>query len=88
MGLVIISCILYIMEKMRLTVKVKTGKGKNNVIKHDFGEYEVWVKSPPIKGAANRELIKVLANYFSVKSYNLRIVKGLTSQIKILELSK
>jgi uncharacterized protein YggU (UPF0235/DUF167 family) len=71
---------------MRLTVHIKTGKGESKVIKHEFAVYEVWVKARPVKGAANKELIVTLANYFSVKTYNLRIVSGLTSPLKILEL--
>ena len=73
---------------MRMNVVVKTGKGESKVIKHDFAEYEVWVKARPVKGAANRELIETLANYFNVKNYNFRIVSGLTSSNKIIELSK
>ncbi len=73
---------------MRINIKVKVGKKEIRVIKHDFGEYEVWVKSFPTKGRANKELISVLADYFSVKPYNLRIVKGLTSSNKIVELTK
>lgn len=73
---------------MRINVFVKSGKKESKVIKKDFGEYEVWVKAKPVKGAANKEIIDVLANYFSVKPYNLRIVKGLTSPLKIIELKK
>lgn len=73
---------------MRMDVLVKTGKNENKVIKRDFAKYEVWVKARPVKGAANKEVIKVLADYFSVKTFNLRIVKGLTSPLKIIELSK
>ncbi|KKQ25609.1 MAG: hypothetical protein US39_C0006G0047 [Microgenomates group bacterium GW2011_GWC1_37_12b] len=71
---------------MRMDVSVKTRKEKTNVIKKGFGNYEVWVKAPPYKGMANKEVISVLANYFSVKPYNLRIVKGLTSSLKVVEL--
>lgn len=73
---------------MRIDIKVKAGKNENKVIKKDFCDYEVWVKSPPTKGLANKELIKVLADYFNVKPYNLRIVAGLTSSNKIVELKK
>jgi hypothetical protein len=73
---------------MRMDIKVKAGKNNNKVTKIDFAKYEVWVKSPPTKGLANKELVKVLANYFNVKPYNLRIVKGLTSPDKIVELTK
>ncbi len=73
---------------MDINVRVKTGKKENRVIKNDFADYEVWVKSPPIRGLANKELIKVLAAHFNVKEYDLRIIKGLTSPFKILRLIK
>ena len=71
-----------------MDVLVKIGKKESKVIKNGFGDYEVWIKARPVKGAANKELIKVLANYFNVKPYNLRIVKGLNSPKKIVELTK
>jgi len=71
-----------------MDVHVKTGKKTGKVIKKDFGVYEVWVKSPPVKGAANKELITALANHFNVKTYNLRIIKGPASSLKIVELSE
>ena len=73
---------------MDINVRVKTGKSINKVIKKDFAQYEVWVKAPPFKGLANKELIKILADYFNTKPSNLRIVKGLTSPVKILRYSK
>jgi len=73
---------------MQLNVTVKTNKVESKVIKKDLGEYEVWLRSAPIKGQANKELIKVLANYFSVKPNNLRIIKGFKSHLKVIELIK
>ena len=73
---------------MDLEIHIKTRKSEAKVIKKAFGEYEVWVKSAPIKGAANNELIIILASYFNTKPYNLRIIKGLTSPIKIIKLCK
>lgn len=72
---------------MRIDIHVKSGKNEGRVIKKGFADYEVWVKSPPLKGLANKELIITLANYFNVKPYKLRIVKGHTSPLKIVELS-
>lgn len=73
---------------MRFDVKVKTGKGETKVIKKGFGKYEVWVKARPVKGAANKELLRVLADYFNVKPSNLRIIRGLKTSNKILDISK
>lgn len=73
---------------MRFEVRVKTGKNEIKVIKKEFGRYEVWVKARPVKGAANKELLATLADYFSVKPYKLDIIRGITSPIKIIELKK
>lgn len=72
---------------MKIDIHVKTGKNEGRVIKKGFADYEVWVKSPPVKGLANKELIITLANYFNVKPRNLRIVKGYMSHLKVVELS-
>jgi len=73
---------------MRIKIRVKTGKNESKVIKKDSGGYEVWVKARPVKGSANKEFIKTLSKYFSLKPYNLRIVKGFTSPTKIIEFIK
>jgi uncharacterized protein YggU (UPF0235/DUF167 family) len=73
---------------MKLEVKVKTGKRETRVTKKDFARYEVWVKARPVKGAANKELIEVLADYFSVKPSSLRIVRGFKITNKVIELTK
>ena len=73
---------------MRMDVRVKTGKKESKVIKKGFAEYEVWLKARPVKGAANNELISVLADYFNVQKYNIRIARGFTSPLKIIELKK
>jgi uncharacterized protein YggU (UPF0235/DUF167 family) len=73
---------------MRINVLVKTSKSEVKVIRKEFGEYEVWLKSRPVKGQANKDLISTLADYFNVKPYNLRIVKGFTSPKKVIELAK
>jgi len=72
----------------KINVKVKTGKSENKVVKKDSGDYEVWVKTRPIKGLANKEFIKTLSKHLNLKPYNLRIVKGLTSTIKVVEIIK
>jgi uncharacterized protein len=73
---------------MNLDVTVKTGKQESKVIKNGFADYEVWVKARPVKGAANKEVINVLADYFSVRKNDIRIVRGLTTSKKIIELIK
>ena len=41
--------------------------------------------SKPEKGEANRELIRKLAKYFKVSTSQIRIVAGLKSKSKVIE---
>jgi len=46
----------------------------------------IGIKSKPVKGKANREIIKKLAKYFNVSSSKIRIVSGIRSKNKIVEI--
>ncbi|MEM2954768.1 MAG: DUF167 domain-containing protein [Candidatus Nanoarchaeia archaeon] len=68
---------------MRVLVKVIPNSKKNEVIQKNSNELIVKVKSPPEKGKANKELIKLLSNYFNK---NVALVSGETSKYKIIEI--
>ena len=44
--------------------------------------FKVHLTRPASDGEANEQLIKVLADYFNVKKYQLTIIKGATSKTK------
>lgn len=48
-------------------------------------EISISIKSPPERGKANRELVKKLAGYFDIAEDRIRIISGLTSRKKIVE---
>ncbi len=48
----------------------------------------VRVKSPPVEGRANREMIEVLSDYFGVPKSRIRIVAGKSSRDKLVEIEK
>lgn len=52
------------------------------------GELKIRVSSPPEKGRANLELIKLLANKLEVPINNVKIKSGLLSKIKTIEVIK
>ena len=52
----------------------------------DGSQITVGVKSKPVDGAANREVIKKLAKYFGVSSANIVIKSGHKSREKIIEI--
>jgi uncharacterized protein len=48
-------------------------------------EIVISIKSEPERGKANRELVKKLAAHFGVSEGRVRIVSGLMSRKKIIE---
>jgi len=50
-------------------------------------EIVISICAAPERGKANAELIKKLAKHFKVNSGNIRIVSGLSSRKKIVEIS-
>ena len=71
-----------------MKVKVKViPKSSVAHIEEDFeGNLRVKLKSPPIKGQANRELIERLAKYYKVSKSQVNIISGQTSKNKIVEI--
>lgn len=60
-------------------------KAKNvGVEKIDEGTYKVRVHAAPDKGAANKEVIVSLADYFDVPPSMVKIVRGHTSRNKVV----
>ena len=72
---------------MRITVRAKPKSKENKVEKLDEKNYIVSVKSPPIEGKANNEIIKTLAKYFKTAPSNIFIASGLNSKIKIIDVN-
>ncbi len=70
---------------MKITVKVKTGKRKNEITE-EGGQLFVNLKSKPIKGQANKELIEILSEYFKKPKSDIKIVCGEKSKSKIIEI--
>lgn len=48
----------------------------------------VGVRTKPIKGRANSELIKKISDHFGVSTSNVRIVSGVKSKNKLVEIIK
>lgn len=51
-------------------------------------EISVSIKSKPERGRANRELVKRLAGHFGVPESNVRILSGLASRKKLVNVEK
>ena len=72
---------------VKISVRVKTLSKKNKLIMNNDGSFSLKVKSPPIKGKANNEIIKWLSKNLNISSKSISIVKGLYSKDKIIDVS-
>lgn len=73
------------METLR--IKVKPNSKKQAIQIADDGVWVVHLKSPPVEGKANAELIKLLADRFHVPKSSVTIKSGLTSKYKQVEIA-
>jgi uncharacterized protein (TIGR00251 family) len=75
---------------MKLSVKVIVNSKNSDIIEDGidlFGDrfLKIKVNQPPEDGKANKEVIRLIAQYFGIKVRNIRIIKGETSTNKIIE---
>ncbi len=71
---------------MRIYVKVSPRSSKNVVEKISEGEYKVKLTAAPVDGEANKMLIKILSEYFSVSKSSVEIVGGKSAKQKIVDI--
>ncbi|NEQ28108.1 MAG: DUF167 domain-containing protein [Microcoleus sp. SIO2G3] len=69
-----------------LWVKVKPNSNTQAVRIEPDGSLFVALKSPPIQGEANAELIDLLAKQFHVTKSDVRIKSGATSKYKLVKI--
>ena len=70
---------------MRFNVEVQFHR---DFVKIEGDRIMVGLTSMPKKGAANRELTRKIAKYFGLSSSQIRIISGLKSRNKIVEIEK
>lgn len=67
-------------------VRVLPKSSKSGIVGELDGALKVKLKSPPIDGAANAELIRLLSKTFNVSKSAIEIVGGETSKNKQLKI--
>lgn len=70
---------------MILNVRVVPKSSRAVVTKADEG-LKVYLTRPAQDGLANKQLIELLSEYFKVKKYQLKIIKGHKSRDKLVEI--
>jgi len=69
---------------MKIFIKAKPNAKIETVKKISETNFIVSVKEPPIKGKANRAIVRLLAEYFKIPPSNIKILAGTTAKQKIL----
>ena len=71
---------------MKIQVKVKPNSPHQSIVEMADSSLLDCLKSPPIDGKANAELIKLLAERFNVPKSYITIKSGLSGKIKLVEI--
>jgi uncharacterized protein (TIGR00251 family) len=69
------------------TVKVKPNSKQQSIAEQPDGSLTIHLKSPPVDGKANQELIVLLAKKFKVPKSAIAIKSGLSSKNKLVEIA-
>ena len=71
---------------MDIFVKVIPHSSRTEVIEENDDFLKIKIKAAPIKGQANKELIKFLAKKYKVAKSQIEIIKGLTNKEKLVRI--
>jgi len=72
---------------MIVAVRVKPNSKQPRVEAAPDGSLTVFLKSPPIEGRANEELIARLAAHYGVPKSRVRVRSGAASRNKLIEIT-
>ncbi|PSB04512.1 DUF167 domain-containing protein [Merismopedia glauca] len=73
---------------MLKVVKVKPNSKNQSITEENDGSLIVRLKSPPVDGKANQELIKLLADKFQVSKSQIAIKAGMKGRNKLVEIDR
>ena len=70
-----------------ITVRVVPRASKSEVVGEIDGVLKVRVAAPPVDGAANAELVKLLAKHFEVAKRSIELIAGEAGRVKRIRIS-
>jgi uncharacterized protein (TIGR00251 family) len=69
---------------MTLRVKVKPNARVSSLVQEPDGTWLARLKSPPVDGKANQELVELVAEHFHCRKSAVLIKSGASGRIKLL----
>ncbi len=73
-------------EDIFITLYVKPNS-KMNEIRTDQEEFIVYTKATPLKGKANKSILKIISDYFDISMSSIEIISGFKSTDKTIRIS-
>lgn len=73
---------------MKINVKIIPNSARNKVVGWHDNYLKIKINASPEKGKANKELISFLADKFNLAKSSIKILKGQTNRIKLIELPR
>jgi uncharacterized protein (TIGR00251 family) len=67
-----------------LQIKVKPNARESSLIQNPDGTWEARLKSPPVDGKANRELIELVAEHMGCGKGQVEIRSGASGRLKLV----
>jgi len=71
-----------------LQIKVKPNSRASLLEQNENGTWLAHIKSPPVDGKANEELIALVAKHFSCRKSEVSIKSGTSSRLKLVQISE
>jgi uncharacterized protein len=71
---------------VRLSIKVKPNARESSLTRAEGGTWSASLKSPPVDGKANAELIALVAAHFKCRKSDVRIRSGASGRMKLVQI--
>lgn len=71
-------------ERVVINIKVETCSSHHGIVGMHGEGLKVRLKSPPVEGRANKELIEVLSKGLGIPKKDIEIISGKTSRNKLV----
>jgi uncharacterized protein (TIGR00251 family) len=73
-------------DTVRVRIRVQPRASRTEIVGEHGGVLKVRVAAPPVDGAANTELVRVIAKRLRVPTARVRVRSGDTSRSKVVEI--
>ncbi|KUK49875.1 MAG: Uncharacterized conserved protein DUF167 [Parcubacteria bacterium 33_209] len=75
-----------LLKNMLIKVKAIVLSKEDKVVKKNEDSFEVFVKAEAQRNMANKRIIELLAEYFNLPQYKVKIIKGFKESNKIFNI--